>query len=131
MDLGCGDERRVISAARSRLVLVWISIPSSLCSAGANAVELLLLPTRSSLSCRIFFKRIFWAVFGCHVYLLPDVNLKLRPNSPSVTPGTRIVSHNYDMNECRRTISRKSGFMSLYSSGCPGQCCWDMARAIF
>ena len=34
------------------------------------------------------------------LYLLPDVNLKLRPKLLSeLKPGTRIVSHNYDMGD--------------------------------
>jgi hypothetical protein len=33
------------------------------------------------------------------MYLLPDVNLKLRPKILALKPGTRIVSHNYDMGD--------------------------------
>jgi hypothetical protein len=34
------------------------------------------------------------------LYLLPEVNLKLRPKLLSeLRPGTRIVSHNYDMGD--------------------------------
>ena len=56
-DLGCGDGRIVISAARDRGVSgVGVDIhPSSLWSAGGTPSRQM-LPTRSSLSCRIFFK---------------------------------------------------------------------------
>jgi len=30
---------------------------------------------------------------------LPDVNLKLRPKIMAMKPGTRVVSHNYDMGD--------------------------------
>jgi hypothetical protein len=34
------------------------------------------------------------------LYLLPDVNLRLRPKLlADLKPGTRIVSHNYDMGD--------------------------------
>lgn len=33
------------------------------------------------------------------LYLLPDVNIKLKPKILAMKPGTRIVSHNYDMGD--------------------------------
>jgi hypothetical protein len=33
------------------------------------------------------------------LYLLPQVNMKLRPKILDLKPGTRIVSHNYDMGD--------------------------------
>lgn len=33
------------------------------------------------------------------LYLLPDINLKLRPQLLQLRPGTRIVSHDFDMGE--------------------------------
>jgi hypothetical protein len=33
------------------------------------------------------------------LYLLPGVNLKLRPTIQNMKPGTRVVSHNYDMGD--------------------------------
>jgi len=34
------------------------------------------------------------------LYLLPDVNLRLKPKLLSdLKPGTRVVSHNYDMGD--------------------------------
>jgi hypothetical protein len=33
------------------------------------------------------------------MYLLPDVNLKLKPALRKLKPGTRIVSHDWDMGE--------------------------------
>jgi hypothetical protein len=41
------------------------------------------------------------------MYLLPDVNLKLRPKLLSeLKPGTRIVSHNYDLGDWK-PVQRK------------------------
>ena len=33
------------------------------------------------------------------LYLLPDVNIKLRPKLQQLEPGTRIVSHAFDMGD--------------------------------
>jgi hypothetical protein len=41
------------------------------------------------------------------MYLLPDVNLQLRPRLLALRPGTRVVSHHYDMGDWRpdRTLT--------------------------
>ena len=42
------------------------------------------------------------------LYLLPEVNLRLRPKLQSdLKPGTRIVSHNYDMGDWKPEQSAK------------------------
>ncbi|HVK32453.1 MAG TPA: SAM-dependent methyltransferase, partial [Burkholderiaceae bacterium] len=33
------------------------------------------------------------------MYLLPEVNLKLKPRLQALKPGTRIVSHDWDMGD--------------------------------
>ena len=53
------------------------------------------------------------------LYLLPDVNLKLRPKLLSeLKPGTRIVSHNYDMGDWKplktRRVDLPSGPHTVY-----------------
>jgi hypothetical protein len=51
-----------------------------------------------------FFQRdLFTTDFGkatvLTMYLLPDVNLQLRPKVLDLKPGTRIVSHDFDMSD--------------------------------
>jgi SAM-dependent methyltransferase len=33
------------------------------------------------------------------IYLFPDINLKLRPRLQKLSPGTKIITHNYDMGD--------------------------------
>jgi hypothetical protein len=40
------------------------------------------------------------------LYLLPELNLRLRPKLLALKPGTRIVSHSFDMGEWRSRIQR-------------------------
>ena len=48
------------------------------------------------------------------LYLLPDVNLRLRPKLlRELTPGTRIVSHNYDMGDW---VPEKTKRMEVHGS---------------
>lgn len=48
------------------------------------------------------------------LYLLPDLNLRLRPRLLSLAPGTRIVSHNYHMGDWRPDESRQVGKSVVY-----------------
>ena len=48
------------------------------------------------------------------LYLLPDLNLRLRPKLLSLPPGTRIVSHNYHMDDWRPDESRQVGESVVY-----------------
>jgi len=41
------------------------------------------------------------------LYLFPEVNMKLRPKILRMKPGTRVVSHNYDMGDWKPTQTKK------------------------
>src|SRR5262245_27046780 len=100
-DLGCGDGRIVIAAAtRYGIRGVGIDInPDRIAEARDNA-------RRAGVSDRVTF--IQGNLFDADIreatvvalYLLPSINLRLRPKLLSdLKPGTRIVSHNYDMGD--------------------------------
>jgi predicted O-methyltransferase YrrM len=100
-DLGSGDGRIVITAAKefgARGTGIEIS-PDLVQKAKDNA-------RTAGVSDKVEFKEgdIFEADIKdatvVMLYLLPAVNLKLRPKLLSeLRPGTRIVSHNYDMGD--------------------------------
>ena len=48
------------------------------------------------------------------LYLLPSVNLKLRPKLEALRPGTRIVSHNYDMGDWVPVQQKEMGTHVVY-----------------
>ena len=108
-DLGCGDGRIVIAAAkRFGIRGVGIDIdPVRIAEAQENA-------KKAGVSDRVTF--IQGDLFDADVkpasvvtlYLLPDVNLKLRPKLQSdLKPGSRIVSHNYNMGDWKPEQSAK------------------------
>jgi hypothetical protein len=85
-DLGCGDGRIVITAAKERIA-----------EANANA-------SRAGVDGKVKFQvgDLFNADFSeatvVTLYLLPDVNLALRPQLwKQLKVGTRVVSHDFDM----------------------------------
>jgi SAM-dependent methyltransferase len=100
-DLGCGDGRAVITAARdfkARGIGVDID-PERIQESVANA-------TSAGVSDRVQFKQedLFEMNFAdadvVFLYLLPALNLKLRPRIlDELRPGTRIVSHAFTMGD--------------------------------
>jgi ribosomal protein L11 methylase PrmA len=100
-DLGSGDGRIVITAAQrfGTRGIGYDLDPDRVTEARENA-------KRAGVSDRVRFEEqdIFTANISSAtvvtMYLLPDVNLKLRPKLLSeLKPGTRIVSHNYDLGD--------------------------------
>lgn len=100
-DLGCGDGRIVVIAARdfhARGVGVDID-PKRIQEAQANAkrnnVETLVRFEENDL-----FNADIHNATVVTLYLLPNVNLRLRPKLlKELKPGTRIVSHSFDMGD--------------------------------
>jgi hypothetical protein len=48
------------------------------------------------------------------LYLLPDLNLKLRPTLLKLKPGTRIVSHDFDMGDWKPEKTLRVGTKTVY-----------------
>jgi SAM-dependent methyltransferase len=115
-DLGCGDGRVVIAGARKGATGVGIDInPERIAEAKENA-------KRAGVSDKVQFRvgDLFMADFSpatvVTLYLLPDVNRRLRPQLwKQLKVGTRIVSHDFDMGdewppEKRETVGNKRLF---------------------
>jgi ribosomal protein L11 methylase PrmA len=100
-DLGCGDGRIVITAAKERGARgVGIDIdPERIAEANENA-------KKAGVSDRVQFRQgdLFKADFSpatvVTLYLLPSINQRLRPQLwRQLAVGTRVVSHAFDMGE--------------------------------
>jgi ribosomal protein L11 methylase PrmA len=100
-DLGSGDGRIVITAAKqfgTRGVGVDID-PARVTEARENAKKAGVTDRVKFLQQDLFETDIREATVVT-LYLLPEVNLRLRPKLLSdLKPGTRVVSHNYDMGD--------------------------------
>jgi SAM-dependent methyltransferase len=99
-DLGSGDGRIVVTAAQrygARGVGIDIN-PTRIQEANANA-------QRAGVTDRVQFRQqdLFQTNLNeatvVTLYLLPSVNEELRPKLLSLRPGTRIVSHSFDMGD--------------------------------
>ena len=115
-DLGCGDGRIVVrAAARFGCRGVGVDLnPQRVDEARANArqskVEAL---TRFEVG--DVFEFDFSPATVVTMYLLPSVNMKLRPRLlRELKPGTRIVSHDFDMGDWEPEATRDAGRSRLY-----------------
>ncbi|MFB2936758.1 cyclopropane-fatty-acyl-phospholipid synthase family protein [Aerosakkonemataceae cyanobacterium BLCC-F154] len=100
-DLGSGDGRIVITAAQKFGARgVGIDIDPELVKKSQENAQKAGVADRVKFMQQDLFKTDLSEATVVTLYLLPDVNLKLRPKLLSeLKPGTRVVSHNYDMGE--------------------------------
>jgi SAM-dependent methyltransferase len=100
IDLGSGDGRIVIVAARqfgARGLGVEI-VPELVEQSRANARKAG-VEDRVEFRVQDLFATDLSPATVITMYLLPDVNLQLRPRLQALKPGTRIVSHDWDMGD--------------------------------
>lgn len=100
IDLGSGDGRIVITAARrfgARGLGVEID-PALVERSRRNAAQAG-VTARAEFREQDLFKTDLGAASVITMYLLPAVNLQLRPALLALKPGTRLVSHDWDMGE--------------------------------
>src|SRR5437763_9696618 len=121
-DLGCGDGRIVIAAAKTygtRAVGIDIN-PVRIAEAKENAkkagVESLVRFEENDL-----FEADIHEATVVTLFLLPNVNLKLRPKLlQDLKPGTRVVSNTFDMGDWKPdkefTVGSDSGDDDTYLS---------------
>lgn len=99
-DLGSGDGRIPITAAKrfgTRGVGIDLD-PVRVQEANKNAEQEGVTDKVRFIEGDIF-KEDFSEATVVTLYLLPQVNLRLKPKLREMRPGTRIVSHNYDMGD--------------------------------
>jgi precorrin-6B methylase 2 len=115
-DLGCGDGRIVITAAKKYGTrgIGFDLDPQRIKESRANAEQ-------AGVTDRVTFKQqdLFKTPIGeatvLTMYLLPSVNMKLRPRILSeLRPGTRVVSHAFTMEDWRPDEQSSAGGGNVY-----------------
>lgn len=101
-DLGCGDGRLVITAVKKFGAKRGFGVdidPQRIAESNANAKSAG-VTDRVSFAVQDLFQTDLKEASVVTLYLLPAVNLKLRPKLLSeLRPGTRVVSHSFDMGD--------------------------------
>lgn len=100
IDLGSGDGRIVIVAAqRFGASGLGVEIVPDLVRKSRDSARQAGVAGRAQFREQDIFKTDLSGASVVTMYLLPDVNLALRPRLLALKPGTRIVSHDWDMGD--------------------------------
>ena len=99
-DLGSGDGRIVIAAAKKGAKAVGFEIDPELVGESRANIQKAGVQESAEIRNQDILTVDLSPASVVTMYLLPDVNLKLRPNLLSqLKPGSRIVSHSFDMGD--------------------------------
>lgn len=99
IDLGSGDGRTVITAAKRGARALGIEYnPKMVELSKRNAAEAGVTDKARFVKADLF-ESDFSKATVITMFLLPEINLKLRPKILNLKPGTRIVSNSFDMGE--------------------------------
>lgn len=114
LDLGCGDGRIVVTAAKKGATATGIDInPERIAEAKANAESAGVTDKVNFIEGNLFEADLSKATV-ISMYLLPSVNMKLRPKILALKPGTRIVSHAFDMGDWKPDETKNVGGSTIY-----------------
>ncbi len=99
IDLGSGDGRIVIAAAKRGARAVGFEFNPDMVELSRRTAEKEGVSDKASFVNADLFASDFSQATVITMYLLPQLNLKLRPIILDLKPGTRIVSHAFDMGD--------------------------------
>ncbi len=101
VDLGSGDGRLVITAAKRGATARGIEFNHELVELSRRSARGEGVASRATFERADIFKSDFSDATVVTLFLLPSVNLRLRPTLLGMRPGTRIVSNSFDMADWR------------------------------
>jgi hypothetical protein len=99
IDLGSGDGRTVITAAKRGARAHGIEYNPKMVELAKRAAEREGVASRATFEKADLFESDFSKATVITMFLLPEINLKLRPKILDLKPGTRIVSNTFTMGD--------------------------------
>ena len=114
IDLGSGDGRTVIAAARRGAKALGIEYNQEMVELSKRNAAKENVSDRATFAKADLFETDLSAATVITMFLLPDINLKLRPKLLDLRPGTRVVSNSFTMGDWKpdETASVKNGCAS-------------------
>ena len=99
IDLGSGDGRTVITAAKRGVTALGIEYNPNMVELSQRAAEKEGVAGKATFMKADLFETDFSKATVLTMFLLPDINRRLRPKILDLKPGTRIVSNTFDMGD--------------------------------
>jgi hypothetical protein len=99
IDLGSGDGRTVITAAKRGARAHGIEYNPKMVELAKRAAQREGVASRATFEKADLFESDFSQATVITMFLLPEINLKLRPKLLGLKPGTRIVSNTFTMGD--------------------------------
>jgi tRNA G37 N-methylase Trm5 len=99
IDLGSGDGRIVIAAAKGGAHATGFEYNPDMVELSRRNAEKAGVADRASFVKADIFETDFSRATVVTMYLLPQLNLRLRPSILNLKPGTRVVSNSFSMGE--------------------------------
>src|SRR6476659_2002622 len=99
MDLGSGDGKIVIDAAKRGAKALGIEYNPDMVKLEQDNAQKAGVAEKASFRRADIFQTDFSQATVITLYLLPALNMKLRPQILSMKPGTRVVSHSFTMED--------------------------------
>jgi len=99
IDLGSGDGRTVIAAAKRGATAMGIEYNPDMVALAKRKAEEAGVSNRASFVVADLFASDFSKATVITMFLLPDINVRLRPQILDMPPGTRVVSNTFTMGE--------------------------------
>ncbi len=118
VDLGSGDGRTVITAAKRGTRALGIEYNPDMVELSKRNAEKAGVSQMAEFKRADLFETDFSHATVVTMFLLPDINLRLRPKILDMKPGTRIVSNSFTMGEWKWDDSVSAG----ESEGCTSYC---------
>ncbi len=99
IDLGSGDGRLVVTAAKRGAQGFGVDLDPKRIAESIENAKAAGVSDRAQFFQRDLFETDFSRATVLTMYLLPEINLKLRAKVLGLKPGTRVVSHDFDMGD--------------------------------
>jgi len=113
MDLGSGDGRTVISAAKRGAHAMGIEYNPDMVELSRRNARTERVTDRATFAKADLFETDLSKATVITMFLLPDINLRLRPKILKLKPGTRVVSNTFTMGDWSpdqtETVSPEAG----------------------
>jgi SAM-dependent methyltransferase len=114
-DLGSGDGRIVITAAKKGARAVGFDVDGDLVKESRENIRKAGVQELAEIRQQDILTVDLSGASVVTMYLLPDVNLKLRPNVLSqMRPGSRVVSHAFDMGDWKPDKTERVNGRTIY-----------------